>query len=124
MASPFSLFTTTSYTFLELDQGTGGNKVVSETASTGIVKLRDGMTQDGNAESYTSSSTVHIRPTEPFIAEVGGHLKLVGHGMRIGADDYRIEGVTEGKDFDTGEVSFYRATLKKERLWESALPIE
>lgn len=120
----WNLFTTTSYTFLKLESGSGGNKVVGETAATGVLKHRDGMQQGSNSEAFTSQSTLHIRPTEAFIAEVGGHQALVGHGIRAEGTDYRIEGVTQGKDFDTGQVEFYRATLKRESLWASELPLE
>lgn len=124
MAKVWDLFTPTSYTFLELASGTGGNQVVAETPATGIIKYRDGMVQGANAEAYASQTTLHMRPDEPFISTVGGHLALVGHGIRAGGDDYRIDGVTVGHDFDDGSVAFYLCTLKKEALWASALPLE
>lgn len=124
---PFALFTTTNYTFLQLESGSGGNKIVEEFAANGIVKLRDGMVQVDNVEAFESTSTVHIRPTEPFIDSLGGN--LVGHGIRVAKDNhesatYRIEGQTEGYDFDTGKLEFYKVTLKKESIWdESDLPL-
>jgi hypothetical protein len=118
----FSLFTATSYTFLELSQGTGGNSVVKETAATGVIKYRDGMVQTANTESVQSDATIHIRPDEPFISEVGG--QLIGHGIRADGEDYRIVGATTGQDYDLGVTQFYRCTLKKESLWVSALPLE
>lgn len=120
----FDLFTTSDYTFLELASGSGGNRVVTETAANGIIKHREGMVQDVNREAYASQATIHIRPNEPFIDAVGGHLKLVGHGVRAEGDDYRIEGVKVGKDYDTGSIGFYLCTLKKESLWSSELPLE
>lgn len=128
MAGVFDLFETTDCIFLQLDSGLGGNKPVAEFPGNGIVKLRDGMVQVDNVESFESSSTVHIRPTEAFIEEVGGN--LVGHGIRVTKDnheteDYRITGQVEGKDFHTESLEFYKVTLKRESLWdESDLPLE
>lgn len=121
---PFTLFTTADYTFLELAQVAGGNKVVAETNTDGVIKYRDGLaTAFATGETYQSASTLHMRPDEPFIAALGGHLKLVGHGIRAGGDDYRIEAVRVGTDFETGQTMFYHCTLKKESLWASALPL-
>jgi hypothetical protein len=124
----FTLFTTDSYTFLQLDSGSGGNSVIAETEATGVVKLRDGMTQVDNVESYDSDASVHIRPSESFIATVDGN--LVGHGISLtkgshGPEDYRIIRSVEGFDFDTGSLEFIRVDLKRESLWQepSSLPL-
>ena len=125
---PFALFDNAPYTFLQLDSGVGGNKVLTEWEAEGIVKLRDGMVQSDNVEAYVSTSTVHIKPTEPFVALLNGN--LVGHGIRAvnsAAEPvtYRIEGQIEGMDFDTGNLAFYKVTVKKESLWDgSNLPLE
>lgn len=118
----FSLFATTNYTFLQLESGAGGNKVVQETIANGVVKLRDGMTQVDNVESEDSDASVHIRPTEAFLATVGNN--TVGHGIRIDGVDYRITAQVDGMDFDLGVLNFYRVILKRERLWvASDLPL-
>ncbi len=124
----FAIFTPTDYTFLELGSETGGNAILNEWDTTGIVKLRDGMTQTDNVEAFDSQSTVHIRPSEPFITSLGGN--LVGNGLRIAKDnhttaEYRIIGQVEGYDFDTQELKFYKVTLKRESVWETSdLPLE
>lgn len=124
----FDLFTTTSYTFLELASQSGGNTVLSETETTGIVKLRDGMIQTDNMEQRESTSTIHIRPNEPFAISLGGN--LVGHGIRVAkgnheSAEYRIESQTEGYDFDLGRLEFYLVTLKREAIWQTSdLPLE
>lgn len=119
---PFDLFTTTDYTFLQLESKSGGNIVVAETVANGIVKLRDGMTQADNVEAFASTATVHIRPTEPFVASLNGN--LIGHGIRHDSVDYRIEGQVEGYDFDLGKLTFIKVTLKRESIWdESSLPL-
>lgn len=126
---PFDLFATTDYTFLKLESKSSGNVVITEYPANGIVKLRDGMVQADNVESYESTSTVHIRPSEAFIDDLGGN--LVGHGIRVVKDnhesaEYRIDGQVEGYDFDEGRLSFYRVNLKRERVsaWPSSLPLE
>ena len=85
------------------------------------------MVQVDNMEAFDSTSTVHIKSTEPFVALLDGD--LVGHGIRVIKDGkqavYRIEGQVEGYDFDLGELEFYKVTLKRESLWdESDLPLE
>lgn len=130
----FSSFPATDYTFLEIEQGVSGNTIKSEHPSTGIVKLREGMRQTGYGELHgqglvQSSSTVHIRATEPFLALVGKN--TVGHGVRISKngsnpEDYRIIGQSEGYDFDSGEIAFYKVSLKREDIatWQvSDLPL-
>lgn len=119
----FDLFATTNYTFLQLDSQSGGNKIIAEFPANGIVKLRDGIAQADNMETYESTSSVHIRPIESFVGVLGGN--LVGHGIRVEKDNheeavYRIEGQVEGYDFDTGTIEFYRVTLKRESVWETS----
>ena len=119
----FELFTPTAYSFLQLTGGTGGNKVIATTQATGILKYRSGLQQSDTAEAFESSATLHIRPNETFIATVGGHLQLVGHGIEANGDNYRISGVSVGTDYDTGLVCFYLCTLKKESLWVPSSPL-
>jgi uncharacterized OsmC-like protein len=131
----FALFTTSPYTFLELGSTLQGNVIENEYGATGVVKLRDGLVQVDNMETYgagnpSGDSTVHIRPSEAFLATVGGN--LVGHGVRIAKDnheaaEYRITGQVEGYDFDTGDLAFYKVNLKRESIatWDaSELPLE
>ena len=121
---PFDLFPTTSYTFLELDQKVDGNVIKSEHEAEGIAKIRSGITQTDYGETSGSSyventSKLKIKLDEPFIALVGGD--LVGHGIRLtknGSDavEYRIDGQSEGYDFDAGVIEFYTVTLKRESI--------
>lgn len=128
MSTVFDAFTTEPYTFLTLASGTVGNKIVSETSATGIVKLRDGMVEADGVEARDSTSTLHIRPNEPFLTALDGN--LVGHGVRVQSGDgspveYRIIGQTVGRNYESGTIEHYRVTVKKESLWdESELPLE
>lgn len=120
----FDLFLTESYDFLLLRDSTGGKQIQTEYPATGVIKRRNGQVQNSGRESYTSETTLHMRPEEPFIAVVGGVDELAGHGVRIDGETYSIQGVTDGKDFSTGITSFYRVTLERLTLSQSALPLE
>lgn len=100
------------YTFLQVSRGTmAGNIIVSKFETEGLFKIRNGKTVSNNQETRDSSSTLHIYPFESFIELVGGYKKLVGHGIRIGGDDFDIVGATGGKNYETGEIEHYRLTL-------------
>lgn len=114
----FDTFQVTPYTFLQLKQGSvTGNTIVSQTAATGILKLRDGMAANFEQETVTSDATLHIRPSEAFVGTLGN---LVGHGIRsskVGKQqDYRIIGQVEGYNFHTNELEFIKVTLKREAI--------
>ncbi len=127
----FTLFTTSDYTFLKIKQDVTGNTVEEEYAANGVFKIRDAMLQIDNVEQFDGlEASLHIRPSEPFIAALNG--ELIGHGIRASKDgltplDYRIRAIYEGRDFDTGELKFYRVLLKRESLsqWQpDDLPLE
>lgn len=100
------------YTFLQISRGTmAGNIVLSKIISDGIFKIRNGKAVSNNQETRDSSSTLHIYPSEAFIALVGGYKQLVGHGMRIGGQDFDITGATGGKNYNDGSIEHYRLTL-------------
>ena len=108
-----------TYTFLELSQGgILGNTIESRHNFAGILKERKGMGVNQNMELKESTSTLHISPSEPFIALVGS--KLVGHGIEAtkngATETYRIVGQREGFDFDEGDNEFFYVTVKAESL--------
>lgn len=117
---PFTLFTNTPYTFLKIKQDVTGNTIDEEWEATGIFKIRDAMVQIDNIEQFDGlEASLHIKPSEPFIAELNA--ELVGHGIKASKDGtepltYRIRAIVEGRDFDTGLLSFYRVLLKRESL--------
>jgi hypothetical protein len=119
MMDVFEAFRETPYKFLKLAQGgVLGNATVTEFDASGIFKERNGMIQNNNLETVDSDATLHIRPTETFIAEVGGN--LVGHGVLVNKNGYtahyRIIGQVEGYNYDENVLEFYRLTLKAESL--------
>lgn len=120
--NPFTLFANTPYTFLQIKQDVTGNRVEQEYEAHGIFKIRDAMLQIDNVEQYEGiEASLHIKPSEPFIALLNA--ELVGHGIKASKDGtepltYRIRAIYEGRDFDTGQLSFYRVLLKRESLSE------
>lgn len=120
----FAQFANTPYTFLVIDQLVEGNTISAEYDAVGVFKLRSGMVQIDNMEQQGSGktnadATLHIKATESFTND------LVGNGVRVNNIEYRITDCTEGKDFDSGEVEFYRAVLKRESFaWQQEEPLE
>lgn len=120
----FSVFKTTPYTFLELAQGgVLGNTIISQTVTDGVLKKREGMVAGTDAETRQSDTTLHMRPDEPFLAQLLADAEdkenfLVGHGVRATKHGhrytYRISAQKEGFNFDTNVLEFYYLTLKAE----------
>lgn len=110
----FSLFKTTPYTFLVLGQGgIRGNKVLSSHDAIGIFKLRRGLTQGRDVQNATSTATLHIKPSESFLV---GLNDLVGNGVTVNNQSYRIVGVTNGMNFDNNVLEHITLTLQVEAL--------
>ena len=124
MDDVFSVFNTRDYTFIKTTPANGGYKSVEEYEANGVVKHREGKVLNGRNESFDVSTTLHIRPSEPFIDAVGGAKELVGNFIRIDGEEYRINAVTTGANFDTGVVEHYRATLEKDNLMVDNLPLD
>lgn len=122
MGTVFDLFTSDNYEYQTVDRGTvEGNKITKTVTHQGVFKLRSGMVQGdrgaykSDREVEQSDATLHVHPED---YEGMTPDDLVGNGIRYNGVNYRIAGVTEGKDFDTGEVEFYRLTLEKEQQTE------
>ncbi len=124
----FNLFNTNAYKFLILEKELIGSVATTEYDAEGVIKFRDGVVTGDGAETFESTATLHIKPNEPFIALLDGN--LLGNGVRIEDEagetqDYKIIGQSIGKDFDTGNVEFYKVTLQKENIveWDSESPL-
>ena len=124
MDTVFTAFVTSPYTFIKTTSANGGYKSVEEYEANGVIKFRDGRVLNGRQESYDTQTTLHIRPSEPFISPVNSAKALVGNFVRIDGDEYRINAVTTGANFDTGMVEHYRATLEKDNLMVDNLPLD
>lgn len=89
------------YTFLELERGTPvGNVIKSTTSAEGIFKHRTDLVLSDNQENRSSSSRLHIKPSESFLSTFNGNIK--GHGIRIEGNDYVILDQTGGDNYETG----------------------
>lgn len=107
--SVFSHFKQISYEYLVISRGTvAGDKVESVRQLRGIFKQREGMMQDRNSELHESSATLHVHP-EDFDENEG----IVGNGVRVDGNDYKIIGVVAGTDFSTGRLDFLKFTLER-----------
>ena len=124
MDTVFTAFVTSPYTFIQTEAVNGGYESVAEYEANGVVKHRDGKLLNGRQESYDTQTTLHIRPSEPFISPVNSAKALVGNFVRIDGDEYRINACTAGTNFDTRVVEHYRATLEKDNLIEDKLPMD
>lgn len=116
----FSNFASTPYEFLQLNRGgILGDTIESVTEATGIFKERDGRVPfNANQDTESSDATLHIRPSEPFLAVLNNN--LVGHGIRHQDQDYLIIGQTTGRGgTDFGTIEHYRLLLRRESLSES-----
>lgn len=114
MATVFDVFTQTSYDYLKISRGgVAGDGIVSETPASGVFKLRTGVNVANDQETKTSDATLHIKPSEPFVTNPQA---LVGNGIRWQGTTYAIEGVTEGRNFETGVVEHYRLTLGEQEF--------
>lgn len=111
-ATVFDLFDLSDYTFLQISRGgTIGNVIVAQTPATGVFKLRSQFVRGENAETKESNATLHVRDTEPFLATNNNN--LVGHGIRVFGKDYEVVGQTGGKNFHSGIMEHYTATLQE-----------
>lgn len=108
----FDVFDLTDYTFLQIARGgIAGNTIESETDAEGVFKLRSDMVRGENAETKESNATLHVRPTEPFLAALDNN--LVGHGIAVFQKTYEVIGQTGGMNFDTGTMEHYTLTLQE-----------
>jgi hypothetical protein len=108
----FTVFKTTPYTFQKLGQGgIYGNKVLQETTADGVFKLRRGLTNGQDMQNAISTATLHIKPSEGFLS---GLSDLVGHGIKVNNQNYRIIGVTDGMNFDSNVLEHITLTLEVE----------
>lgn len=108
----FTSFKQVPYTFLKLGQGgIYGNGTLESTDAYGVFKLRRGVTQGSDLQNATSSATLHIKPSEAFLE---GLESIEGNGVEVAGKKYRIIGVTEGMNFQTGRLEHYTLTLQVE----------
>lgn len=108
----FDVFDLTTYQFLQVKSGgPKGDTITASPEAQGVFKLRDGMSTATNQETRQSDATLHIRATESFLSTVSDN--MVGHGIRVATQDYKIIGQTGGDNYDNGVREHYRVTLQR-----------
>lgn len=111
MATVFDVFAETPYTFLEISRGNVyGDRIVQLRPLYGVFKLKTGMTSNNSMEVTDADATLHAHP-EDFAGIPTA--SLVGQGIEVGGVRYKVEGVSEGKNFDNGIVEHIYMRLQK-----------
>lgn len=114
MATVFNVFRETAYDYLQIKQSTiGGDLIVSERMMQGIFKDRAGEVENGNMESVSSTSTLHVHPSDFPNTDCSS---LIGNGIRCNGVEYTITGATAGMNYETGEPEHYHLTLQKAKF--------
>lgn len=111
MDTVFDVFTQQPYTFLTIQRGNVyGNQITSERELVGIFKLKSRMVMADNMEVATSDARLHAHP-EDFPGQSAA--ELVGQGIRVNGEEYTIEHMSAGTNFDTGVVEHLTFYLKR-----------
>lgn len=114
-----------NYTFVIAKKELVGNVEQTSYQGKGLFRLKDGLVVNNNAETINSNATLHIKPTEEFMAVLNGNLigNIIERNNKLGGkESYRIVGQSVGEDYDFGELFKFRVTLQREDLteWESS----
>lgn len=113
----FDVFKQVSYDFLTIKRGTVyGNRIAAKRSLTGVFKLKSGMNKANGMELLDSDATLHAHPED--FASVNTN-DLVGQGIRVNGQDYSIEGVSEGMNFETGILEHIYMRLQKASFVEA-----
>lgn len=110
----FDMFSETEYTFLRISRGgVYGNTIEEEFSNRkGVFREKDGMRQGTNGEEYVENSKLFVKPEDiPTDA--------VGNGVRINGKTYDITSMSQGKNFDTGEIEHLKLILERANYGES-----
>lgn len=110
----FDVFKEIPYQFLEIKQSSiTGDTIVSERTLQGIFKDRAGEVQSGNMESVSSSSTLHVHPSDFNGQDCSS---LIGQGVRVNNIEYSINGATAGRNFEDNTIEHFRLTLQRAKF--------
>lgn len=113
----FDVFSQIDYTFLEISRGNVyGNRVINRRVLRGVFKLREKMSTSNNMETVDSDARLHAH-TNDFT--VNPH-ELVGQGVEVNGQQYSIEGVSVGANFDNGVIEHLRFELQKANFVEDS----
>lgn len=107
----FDVFVQVPYDFLTIKRGqVYGNRIVASKNLMGVFKLKSKMDKANGMELLDSDATLHAHP-EDFAGTNTND--LVGQGVRVNGQDYSIEGVSEGFNFNNGVLEHIYMRLQK-----------
>lgn len=113
----FDVFAQVPYEFLAIKRGqVYGNRILNKRSLMGVFKLKSGMTSADGMELLDSDATLHAHPED--FAGVNTN-SLVGQGVRINGQDYSIEGVSEGFNYNNGVLEHIYMKLQKAQFVET-----
>lgn len=116
MYTVFDVFKEVPYEFLAIKRGqVYGNRIISKRSLTGVFKLKSNMDKANGMELLDSDATLHAHPADFTGTNTND---LVGQGVRINGQDYSIEGVSEGRNFDNGVLEHIYMKLQKAKFVE------
>lgn len=114
----FDVFTQIPYEFLTISRGrVYGNRVMGKRELMGVFKLKSNMQRANGMELLESDAALHAHP-EDFAGTNTND--LVGQGIRVNGQDYSIEGVSEGMNYDNGVLEHIYMKLQKAEFVEGA----
>lgn len=118
-AEVFDVFDLSDYTFYKLARGgVTGNTIVNSFNSNGVFKERRTLVVGDTTETKENNTTLHIRSTESFLAEVNND--CIGHGIYCQGKQYEVIEQTGGKNFDNGVMEHYTLTLQESEFLEES----
>lgn len=113
-ATVFRVFREQEFEYLTIARGeVYGNRITAQKKLRGVVKIREAMTVgDREVASANSSnrSTIHAHP-EDFAGMTAA--EIIGNGIRHEGVDYTITAVSEGRNFESGELEHLTLTLER-----------
>lgn len=113
----FDVFVQVPYEFLTIKRGqVYGNRIVDSKSLMGVFKLKSGMDKSNGMELLDSDATLHAHPED--FANINTN-SLVGQGVRVNGQDYSIEGVSEGFNYDNGVLEHIYMRLQKAQFVET-----
>lgn len=112
----FDVFAEVPYEFLIIKRGNVyGNRIVESRLLNGVFKLKSNMAKANGMELLDSDATLHAHPED--FADINTN-DLVGQGVRVNGQNYSIEGVSEGVNYDNGMLEHIYMKLQKANFVE------
>lgn len=113
----FDVFKQVPYQFLTVSRGNVyGNMITAKRELMGVFKLKSNIAEKEDMELLKSDATLHAHPED--FAGMNTN-SLVGQGVRVNGQDYSIEGVSEGMNFDNGVLEHIYMRLQKAKFVEA-----